>query len=85
MENIFELSNKVALITGGGSGIGLGIARQFAEFGAKVVITGRNPEKLRTAQKELGGNCFVIQNDVTKKSSHPALIRQIDRRRSGSA
>jgi len=78
MKNIFGLNNKIALITGGGSGIGMGIARQFTEFGAKVIITGRNPEKLRAAQKKLGENCFVIQNDVTKKGSHPALIRQIE-------
>jgi len=78
MGNIFNLTNKVALVTGGGSGIGLGIARQFIHSGAKVVITGRNPEKLQEARNELGENCFVIQNDVTDKSSHPALIRQIE-------
>ncbi len=78
MGNIFDLTNKVALITGGGSGIGLGIARQFIQSGAKVVITGRNPGKLQEARNELGENCFVIQNDVTDKDSHPALVRQIE-------
>lgn len=78
MGNIFDLSNKVALITGGGSGIGLGIARQFICAGSKVVITGRNLEKLQKAQNELGEKCFLIQNDVTNKNSHPALIRQIE-------
>ena len=77
MDNIFSLDGKVSLITGGGSGIGFGIARQFILSGAKVVITGRNPEKLQAARNELGENCFAIQNDVTDKSSHPALIRQI--------
>lgn len=79
MGNIFDLTNKVALITGGGSGIGFGIARQFIHSGAKVVITGRNPEKLQAARNELGENCFVIQNDVTEKNSHPALIRRIEK------
>lgn len=78
MGNIFDLTNKIALITGGGSGIGLGIARQFLHSGAKVVITGRNPEKLQEARNELGEKCFVIQNDVTDKNSHQALVRQIE-------
>ena len=78
MGNIFDLNNKVPLITGGGSGMGLGIARQFIHSGAKVVITRRNPEKLRASQNELGDNCFVIQKDVTDKGSHPVLIRQIE-------
>lgn len=78
MRNIFNLNDKVAFITGGGSGIGLGIARQFIHSGAKVVITGRNLEKLQEARNELGENCFVIQNDITDKNSHPALIRQIE-------
>ena len=64
----------MALITGGDSGIGLGIARQFIHSGAKVVITDRNPEKLQEARNELGENCWVIQNDVIDKNSHPALI-----------
>lgn len=78
MDNLFKLNNKVALITGGGSGIGLGIARQYINSGAKVVITGRNQDKLEEARKELGEKCFAIQNDVTDKNSHSALIQQIE-------
>ena len=79
MENIFGLHNKVALITGGASGIGLGIARQFIALGAKVAITGRDPEKLHAAQIELGNNCLMVQNDVTDKDSHPMLIQKIEK------
>jgi gluconate 5-dehydrogenase len=78
MRNIFDLNKKTALITGGGSGIGLGIARQFVALGAKVVLTGRNIEKLQTVQKELGENCSVFQNDVTDKSGHQSLVHKIE-------
>jgi len=78
MENIYSLHSKTALITGGGSGIGLGIARQFSLLGARVVITGRNLENLMAAQKELGDNCLIIQNDIKDKSSHQSLIRQVE-------
>ena len=78
MENVFGLEKKVALITGGGSGIGLGVAGQFIVLGAKVVITGRSIEKLEAAKKKLGGNCTVIQNDVTDLSGHTALIHKIE-------
>ena len=46
-----RLRNKVALITGGNSGIGLATAKVFIDEGAKVVITGRNPETLAAAEK----------------------------------
>lgn len=78
MRSPFDLENKVAIVTGGGSGIGLGIARQFIARGARVAITGRDLAKLESAQKELGENCFVFQNDVTDKSHHQALIRQVE-------
>lgn len=50
-----KLDAKVAIITGGGQGIGLGIARAFAKEGASILITGRNADKLTNAAKELEG------------------------------
>jgi gluconate 5-dehydrogenase len=78
MEHIFDLSGKVALVTGGGTGIGFGIANQFVKLGAKVVITGRSREILQTAKNSLGRNCFFYVNDVTQKEKHVALIEDIE-------
>ncbi len=61
-----KLQNKVAVITGGNSGIGLGIAEEFKSEGASGVITGRNPQTLSDAQKKLNPNFLSIQCDVTK-------------------
>jgi NAD(P)-dependent dehydrogenase (short-subunit alcohol dehydrogenase family) len=60
-----RLANKTVLITGGNSGIGLATARLFASEGAKVAITGRNPETLAAAKKEIGANGLAIRADVT--------------------
>lgn len=78
IENITDLTNKVALVTGGGSGIGLGIAEQFIALGATVVITGRDPKKLEEAKQKLGANCFFYVNDVTQKDKHEDLIKNIE-------
>ena len=60
-----RLQNKVAIITGGNSGIGKGIAKHFIDEGAKVVIFGRNAETLKECEKEFGKNALVVQGDVT--------------------
>ena len=60
-----RLKNKVAVITGGNSGIGLGIALEFKNEGAKGVIVGRNQETLNSAVAQLGDNFIAINADVT--------------------
>jgi len=75
---IFSLTKKNALITGGGTGIGFGIAQAMIEAGANVIITGRNTDTLLTAQKQLGENCKTITFDVTQKSAIPGFIDEIE-------
>jgi NAD(P)-dependent dehydrogenase (short-subunit alcohol dehydrogenase family) len=59
-----RLAGKVALITGGNSGIGFATARAFLAEGARVVITGRNPETLEKARRDLGESVVTFAGDV---------------------
>lgn len=59
-----KLEGKVAVITGGSAGIGLGAAKGFAEEGAQVFITGRRQSELEKAVAEIGGNATAIQADA---------------------
>jgi len=59
-----KLEGKVAVITGGSSGIGLATAQRFAAEGAKVVITGRRQPELDSAVKEIGGDAIGVRGDV---------------------
>jgi NAD(P)-dependent dehydrogenase (short-subunit alcohol dehydrogenase family) len=68
-----KLADKVALVTGGSAGIGLGIARRFVEEGARVFITGRRPTELNKAVTSIGGNIEAVQGDV----SDPADLNRI--------
>lgn len=61
-----KLKNKVALITGGTSGIGFATAREFIIEGANVIITGRNQETVNQAVKQLGENAYGIVSDAGK-------------------
>src|SRR5258707_10329710 len=61
-----KLENKVAVITGGSSGMGLATAKRFVAEGAYVFITGRRQEELDAAVKEIGKNVTGVQGDVAK-------------------
>src|SRR5580698_9133237 len=61
-----KLQAKVAVITGGTSGIGLATAKLFVEEGAYVFITGRRRQELDEAVKSIGSNVTAVQGDVTK-------------------
>ena len=76
---MFDLSGKVAIVTGGNGGIGLGMARGLASAGATIVIAARNLEKSRAAVAELkgrGGAASAIGVDVTQEAAVSALITQ---------
>ncbi len=74
----FSLKNKIALITGGGTGIGLGIAKAYIEVGATVVITGRREQILKEAIADLGENAHYLVNDITNKKEIPNLVKDIE-------
>jgi NAD(P)-dependent dehydrogenase (short-subunit alcohol dehydrogenase family) len=61
-----KLEGKVAVVTGGNSGIGLATAKRFVEEGAFVFITGRRKEELDAAVKQIGRNVVAVQGDVSK-------------------
>ncbi len=73
----FRIDGQRAVVTGGGSGLGFGIAKVFIEAGADVIIIGRNEEKLRHAQQQLGDHCQYKAFDVTKLHDIPALVKEI--------
>jgi NAD(P)-dependent dehydrogenase (short-subunit alcohol dehydrogenase family) len=74
-----KLDGKIALITGGNSGIGLSTAKQFVSEGAYVFITGRRDEELAAAVKQIGKNVTGIQGDVSKLDDLDRLFAQIKR------
>jgi NAD(P)-dependent dehydrogenase (short-subunit alcohol dehydrogenase family) len=69
--------NKIAIVTGGGSGLGYAIAEKFTQNNIKTIIVGRDEEKLKTAKEQLGKICFYKICDLTKLSTIPPLVENI--------
>lgn len=79
----FTLAGQVALITGGGTGIGLGCAQAFVARGAKVVISGRREEVLQKAAEELGPRADFRVHDVTDFDAAEGLIESVEEQHGG--
>lgn len=79
MKNLFDVSGKVAVVTGGSSGIGAMMARGLLENGAKVYITARKEDRLRAKAQELSeyGDCIAIAADMSKLEGIEALVAEI--------
>ena len=75
-----RLRNKIALITGGTTGIGLATAKRFASEGAEVIVTGRNPETLEAARRELGNTVKVVESDASDEQKVARLFETIGRK-----
>ena len=70
----FDLTGKVALVTGGNGGIGLGMAKGLADAGASVMVAGRDGDKNRRAVEVLGGNADAIAVDMAEESGVRAAV-----------
>ena len=79
---LFDLSGKVAIVTGGNGGIGLGMARGLAEAGAAIAIAARNEAKSSAAVAELrkhGVQAMPVRTDVTDKAAVAAMVERVSR------
>ena len=72
-----RLTGKVAVVTGGNSGIGLATAKRFREEGAKVVISGRDQKTLDEAVKTIGGDVLAVRSDVSKLTELDKLYKTV--------
>ena len=68
---------KTAIVTGGGSGIGLAITEKFVTAGIKTIIIGRDEEKLNKARENFGELCVPVAGDLSNLSSIPGLVERI--------
>jgi gluconate 5-dehydrogenase len=80
MQKPFSLKGEIALVTGGGSGLGLGIATCFVKAGARVVLIGRRAEVLKVAAKKLGRAASVEAHDITDLEAAEDLIQRVTKR-----
>jgi len=75
-----RFQGKIAVVTGGNSGIGLGVAKAYAREGAQVAITGRNEKTLQAAAKEIGEGTLAIPSDAGKVADIEAAMKKIKER-----
>src|SRR5262245_12842591 len=78
MDNPFRLDGETALITGGGTGLGLGMARCMGRSGVKAGLVGRRDGDLRQAVGELGANATFVSHDVTQLDRAGELIKHAE-------
>jgi NAD(P)-dependent dehydrogenase (short-subunit alcohol dehydrogenase family) len=78
-----KLNGKIAVITGGSSGIGLAAAKRFVEEGAHVFIAGRRQSELDKAKAEIGKNVSTVQGDVANLDDLDRLYRQVKEEKGG--
>jgi NAD(P)-dependent dehydrogenase (short-subunit alcohol dehydrogenase family) len=71
------MTNKIAIVTGGGSGLGLATAKAFTNAGIKTIIVGRNADKLEKARAEVGELCFAKICDVSNLASIPKFVQEV--------
>jgi gluconate 5-dehydrogenase len=77
VKNLFDLTGKVALITGGSRGLGLQMAEAFGEMGGKVAISARKTSELDEARahlEKLGVECLALTNDLSKFEQIPTMV-----------
>ncbi|MGV3764747.1 MAG: SDR family NAD(P)-dependent oxidoreductase [Chitinophagaceae bacterium] len=70
---------KNVIVTGGGSGIGLAIAKKFANENCTVIIIGRDEQKLKAAKEKIGGNCHTVSFDLNNLDELPALAGKLEK------
>jgi len=73
-------ADRVAIVTGGGTGIGRATARELVRTGARVAICGRRPEPLEAARAELGDDCIAATCDVRQDEQVAAMLDEVDER-----
>lgn len=74
----FDLSGETILITGGGTGLGLGMARCLVLSGAKVILVGRRRSELEKACTDIGPAAHPLSGDITRLETLPALVEQAE-------
>jgi len=77
VSNHLSHQGKVAIVTGGGSGLGFAIAKKFIDNNITTIIAGRDENKLAAAKEQLGDLCFAMPCDVSNLKSIPAFIQAV--------